>query len=191
MKAIGAGLMLAVVVAGAGLAGAGWAEPVTAKAAKKALFAPVKAEVVVLSEANLPADMVKTLEIGLAGQAYYGAMAMSPEDGLLTDTTVIATNYHNTQAAGVAALADCNARKKGKAPCIVAALIQPKGWKDRGFQLSSDATAAVKTELKKGMMMAVSQSTGAWAVGADDPAAVAACAAKNDKAKDCAVAIAN
>ena len=186
MKVIGAGFVMAVVLAGAAMA-----DPVTAKQAKKALFAPVKAEVVIMPEANLPEDQAKTLEMAGATQAYYGAIAMSPEDGLLTEATVLAANYHNTEAASVAALADCNAKKKGKSDCVVVAIIRPKGWKDRDFQLSSDATAAVKTELKKSMVMAISQSTGAWAIGADDAAAVEACAAKNEKASDCAVVIAN
>lgn len=186
MKAIGAGLIVAWVLAGAAVA-----DPVTAKEAKKALFAPVKGETVIMPEANLPEDQAKTLQLVGATQVYYGAIAMSPEDGLLTEATVVAANYHNVAAASVAALADCNAKKKGKSDCVVAAIIQPKGWKDRGFQLSSDATAAVKTELKKSMVMAISQATGAWAVGADDAAAVAACAAKNEKATDCAVAVTN
>lgn len=186
MKVIGAGMMVAVVLAGATMA-----DPVTAKQAKKALFAPVKAEVVIMPEANLPEDQAKTLEMAGATQAYYGAIAMSPEDGLLTEATVLAANYHNTEAASVAALADCNAKKKGKSDCVVVAIIRPKGWKDSEFQLSSDATAAVKTELKKSMVMAISQSTGAWAIGADDAAAVEACAAKNERASDCAVVIAN
>ena len=51
MKAIGAGLIAALVLAGAAVA-----DPVTAKEAKKALFAPVKGETVIMPEANLPED---------------------------------------------------------------------------------------------------------------------------------------
>ena len=150
MKVIGAGFVMAVVLAGAAMA-----DPVTAKQAKKALFAPVKAEVVIMPEANLPEDQAKTLEMAGATQAYYGAIAMSPEDGLLTEATVLAANYHNTEAASVAALADCNAKKKGKSDCVVVAIIRPKGWKDRDFQLSSAAVEACAAKNEKASDCAV------------------------------------
>lgn len=184
MTGYGIGLVLALT-----LVGAAAAEPISAKAAKKALFAPGKAEVVIMPEANLPQDQAQTLELVGAQQGYYGAIAMSPDDGLMFDATVIAANYHDTGAASRAALADCNAKKKGKTDCVVAALIRPKGWKEKGFQLSSDATAGFKTDFKKDSVMAVSELTGAWAIGADDATAVAACAAKNAKASDCVVAV--
>lgn len=181
-----AGLMLVLCCAGVASA-----EPVTAKVAKKALFAPGKVEVEVQAAAGLPDEQAKALQIGLASQAYYGAVAMSPDDGLMSDVTVLAANYHDTEAASAAALAECNAKKKGKAECVVAALVLPKGWKDKGFQLSSDATEGFKKDFKPGNVMAISLATGAWAIGADPEAAIKGCAAKNDKATDCAVAIAD
>ena len=66
MKAIGAGLIAALVLAGAAVA-----DPVTAKEAKKALFAPVKGETVIMPEANLPEDQAKTLQLVGATQVYY------------------------------------------------------------------------------------------------------------------------
>lgn len=167
------------------------AEPVTAKAAKKALFAPGKAEVEVLAAAGLAEDQAKALKLGLAAQAYYGAVALSPDDGLMSDITVLAANYHDPAAARAAALAECNAKRKGSAECVVAAEVRPKGWKDKGFQLSSEASAAFAQEFKAGQMMAISRATGAWAIGADAATAEAGCAKKNARAKDCAVAIAN
>ena len=158
----GLGVCLGLMAASVALA-----DPVTAKAAKKALFAPGKAEVEVLAAAGLPEDQAKALSLGLAGQAYYGAVALSPEDGLMSDVTVLAANYHDLATASAAALAECNAKRKGKAECVVAAEVRPKGWKDKGFQLSSEATEAFGKQFKAGNVMAISVATGAWAIGAD------------------------
>jgi hypothetical protein len=179
------------LVLGLALAGLAAADPVSAKAAKKALFAPDKSEVEVLAAAGLADKQAKALAMGLEAQAYYGAVAMSPDDGLLSDITVMAANYHDTDAAAKAALAECDAKKKGKTDCVIVALIRPKGWKDKGFQLSSDATAGFDKDFKVGNLMAISVATGAWAIGGTEDAATSACAAKNDMAKDCAVVIAN
>lgn len=184
-------LSLALVALCTSTAGA---EPLSGKAAKQALFAPVKAEVEVLAGAGLPAAEARALESVAMTQAYYGAIAISPDEGLMAEATVAAVNHHDTAAAGVVALAECNAKKTGKTDCVIAALIRPKGWKDAGFGLSSDATAAFKAYDRKAGAMAISPSTGAWGMAAGAAAAEAAladCAARNDKAKDCVVVIAN
>ena len=185
MKQVLSGASLVVLVL-AGLAGA---EVLNGKTAKAALFAPVKAEVEILADAGLPDDQAKALEMVGGQQPYYGAIAISPDEGLMSEATVAAANYHDTEAASKVALAECNAKKTGKAPCVVAALIRPKGWEARDLQLSSDATAGFKADYKDGAL-AVSNSTGAWGVGADDAAALAACAALKDQTKDCVVVIA-
>ena len=172
------------------MAGAGSAAPIDGKAAKKALFAPIKAEVEILPAAGLPADQAQALEMVGGQQLYYGAIAISPDEGLMAQATVAAANYHDTDAASVVALAECNAKKTGSAGCVVAALIRPKGWKEPGFQLSSDATAGFKSDFADGAL-AVSPSTGAWGVGVDEAGAIAACVVKNDQAKDCGVVILN
>lgn len=178
-----------VFIVAVSLAGAAVAEPIDSKTAKKALFAPVKAEVEVLAAAGLPKDQAAALEIVGGQQLYYGAIAISPDEGLMSEATVAAANYHDTDAASKAALAECNAKKTGKTDCVVAALIRPKGWKDKGFQLSSDATAGFKDD--DAGALAVSPSTGAWGTGADADEAVKACAAKNDQTKDCIAVIVN
>lgn len=168
------------------------AEPITGKDAKKALFAPQKAEIEVLPEAGLPEDQVQVLQTVGESQPYYGAVAISPAEGLLVDATVVATNFHDSAAAAVAALAECNAKRKADAACIVAAYIRPKGWKDNGFSLSSDATTGFKDYDMKTGALAVSVLTGAFGLAAGDAAgeaAVAACAAKNKLATDCAVVV--
>ena len=171
------------------------ADPISGKDAKKVLFAPLKAEVEILKSAGLSKNDAKALKMVGIGQPYFGAIAISPDEGLMSEATVAAANYHDTDAASAAALTECNAKKKGKAECVVAALIRPKGWKDRGFQMSSDATEGFKNgyDAKAGAM-AISRSTGGWGLGegaAATDAAIAACLIKAPKAKDCTVAIVN
>ena len=168
------------------------AEPMDGKAAKKALFAPMKAEVEIMADAGLLKDQAIILKSVGAGQLYYGAIAISPEKGLMFETTVAAANYHEVAAASAAALAGCNAVKPGKKDCVVAALIRPKGWTDKGLSLSSDATAGFKADYQvSGSALAISAGSGAWGIAPDADGAIAACAARNPAAKDCAVVIAN
>lgn len=189
--------VLASALAGAGLIGAGLttaaiAQPMDGKTAKKALFAPVKAEVEILPDAGLPKDQATILKSVGAAQLYYGAIAISLQKGLMSETTVAAANYHDVAAASVAALAGCNAAIPGIKDCVVAALIRPKGWKDKGLSLSSDATAGFKADYQVvGSALAISAGSGAWGIGADGDAAIAACVARNTEATDCAVVIAN
>lgn len=168
------------------------AEPMSGKDAKKALFAPVTAEVEILPEAGLPEDQAKVLVVVGEGQPYYGAIAIAPEEGLMADATVAAANFHDTAAASTAALAECNAKKKSAKDCVIAAYIRPKGWQEPGFSLSSDATAAFKGYDMKTGALAVSVATGAFGMAAGDGANEAAmknCMAKNDKATDCALVV--
>lgn len=170
------------------------AEPLAGKAAKKALFAPMKAEVEIMPEAGLPADQAEVLKTVGVGQPYYGAIAIAPDEGLMSEATVAAANFHDVAAASVAALAECDAKKKTATACVIAALIRPEGWKDQGFGLSSDATAAFKDYDMKAGALAVSPSTGAFGMAAGEGAAekaVANCGAKNDKAVDCVLAVQN
>lgn len=178
-------------------AGAGAAEPVNGKLAKKALLSPKGAEAAILASAALPPDQAKVLSQVAADQPYYGAIAISPDEGLMSEATFAAVNYHNTEAASVAALAECNAKKKAAsaAVCAVAALITPKGWAAGSFQLSRDATLAFRDGYaKKGGALATSDVTGAFGIaegaGAAE-AAIAACAAKSPLAVDCKVVIAD
>ncbi len=184
--------LLAISVVMMGVAGAACAAPLDGKAAKKALFAPLKAEVEIMPAAGLPKDQAAILQSVGAAQLYYGAIAISPEKGLMFETTVAAANYHDVAAASVAALAGCNAAKPGKKDCVVAAVIRPKGWKDRGMSLSSDATAGFKADYQMaGSALAISAGSGAWGIGADAAGAIAACVARNPEATDCTVVIAN
>lgn len=192
---IAAKLVLPAVLAagfGFGMAPSAGAEQMTGKEAKKMLFAPIKAEVEIMPEAGLPEDLAKVLASVGEGQPYYGAIAIAPEEGLMAEATVAAANFHDTASASVAALGECNAKKKTGKDCVIAALIRPKGWKETGFSLSSDATAAFKDYDMKTGAMAVSPATGAFGMAAGEAAADKAmtnCAAKNDKAVDCVLVL--
>ena len=182
--------MLRILMALVLLAGPALADPVTGKVAKGQLFGEV-ADVRVL-DTTLPKDQAAALNTVLAGQPYYGAAALSPDDGLMSDATVLLANYHDIASASVAALAQCDAKRKGKTPCVIAATVQPKGWKQLSVQLSVDATNGFKTSYPaSGGAVATSAATGAWAIGGDGAAALAACKGQKQKPKDCAVVIAN
>lgn len=178
------------------LAGAAEAEPVTGKAARDMLFAPGKAEVEMLPQDFLPADQAEMLKMVGAQQAYHGAIAVSPDEGIMVEATVAAANYHTVEAASVAALAGCEAKRKGRAPCAVVALIRPAAWKPAALTLSAAATEAFREGYgRRGpRALAASAASGVWGLGRGDgaaEAALAACAAMGRGVKDCAVAVAD
>lgn len=187
-------LTLSAIVA-FGLVQSASADVLTGKAAKKALFLSDKLEVQVLKQPFLSDGQAKILGSVATQQPYYGAIAVSPDEGLMSEATVAAANYHSVEAATVAALAGCDAASKGEAPCVIVAIVQPKGWEARPIQLSTDATSAFRKDYGgKGAALAVSAGTGTWgmAKGADAAAsAIAACGAKLSGENDCTVIVAD
>lgn len=188
-------LPLCLLTLGASLiAASAHAGPMTGQAAKPLLFAAQLAEVEIMPEAGLAADQAQTLMLVGESQPYYGAVALAPDEGLMSDATVAATNFHDTAAATIAALADCNAKRKTASDCVIAAYIRPKGWKDAGFGLSAAATTSFADYDMKTGALAISVATGAYGMAEGQGAAekaLANCAAKNEKAVDCALAIEN
>ena len=178
-------------MAGMLLAGAAYGTPLTGRAAAAMLFSPSAVQVVINAGAGLPKDMAGALKTVLAGQPAYGAAAISPDDGLMSEATIFVGNYHDAVHAGQAAVQQCDAKRKGKTPCVVAATVLPMGWKAQAVQLSQAATAGfIASYPKTGGALATSATTGGWAIGATEPAALADCA-KKSKAKDCSIVIAN
>lgn len=163
------------------------AETVSAAQAAGLIYPPKPAEVEMLPSDALKRKEAKVLGMVAADQPYYAAIAISPDEGLMSEATVAAANYHDTDSASAAALAECNAKKKGAADCVVVALVRPEGWQARPVQLSADASAGFAGA--GGGAIAISASTGSWGAGADDAAALAACAARHENASDCAVVI--
>ena len=185
------GLAAGLVVLGA----AAMAEPMASAEARKAMY-PAKTvlAIVMRNHPKLPADQAKILSQVAQGQPYYGAIAFSPDEGIMVEATVAAVNHHSIEAAEAAALRDCDAKRKGAEPCAVAVVLRPDGWEARPLQLSQAATEALRKDYgRKGpRALAVSALTGAYGIGAGEGAAetaVAACAKAG--AVDCAVVVAD
>jgi len=188
--------VISAVVAGCVvmLAGAAFGAPVDGKTARSMLFPATGAEVEMIAQDFLPEDQAVMLASVGAQQPYYGAIAVSPDEGIMVEATVAAANYHDVTAASAVALADCNAKRLGARPCVIVALIRPVGWGDRPLKLSAAASEGFANDYKGrgAMALAISASTGLWGFakgkGAVD-ASVAACA--GGQAEDCAVVIAD
>lgn len=183
------GLGFGVVAVALATVSVAQAQTVTGEAAQAMLFAPGKAEVELSGGDILPKDQAKVLEMVAVDQPYYAAIAISPDEGLMSEATVAAANYHTVEAASAVALAECNAKKQGAAECVVVALVRPDGWTAQPLQLSSDATAAMADYA--GGAVAVSAATGSWGLGDTTETAVAACVDRNPAATDCAAVIAD
>lgn len=185
-------LFLAAVV-GLGIAQTASAEVIDGKAAKKALFSTTDIAVQVMKQSFLTEEQAQILGSVATQQPYYAAIAVSPDEGLMSEATIAAANYHSIEAASVAALAGCDKLRKGAAGCVIVAFVRPKGWEARVVQLSAEATAAFRKDYGgKRAALAVSAGTGAWGMADGDNAygaAVAACTAKLTEQNDCAVII--
>ncbi|QUS35088.1 DUF4189 domain-containing protein [Falsirhodobacter algicola] len=154
------------------------------------LYPDARAEVEILPKDYLPADQAALLRQVGAQQAYYGAIAISPDEGIMVEATVAAANYHNTEAASAAALRDCNARRKGARDCEIVGYIRPAGWSEKPVQLSQAATAAFLGDFRGNgpKAFAISPTTGEWGLAKGEGAAaeaVAQCGA------DCQVLVQN
>lgn len=175
----------------------GVAEPITGKEARAALFRPGPVEIEVLELPFLTdQDRVILGQIALE-QRYYGAVAFGPDDGLLSDSLMGAFNYHDVATARTAALAGCEAQRTGATPCTVVAEVRPRGWEaGRAVSLSGDATDAFRSGYRRAgspKAMAISPSTGQFAVSLEPGAAEAARAACDlaAQANDCRVVLAD
>ena len=167
------------------------AEVLTGKAAKRVLFSGDAVAVQVMKQAFLVDNQAEILGSVASQQPYYGAIAVSPKEGLMSEATIAAANYHSVEAASAAALAGCDAARKEDAPCVIVAFVRPKGWEARAIQMSFDATTAFRKDYGgKGAALAVSAASGSWGMAKGSnagDAAIAACAAKLQGANDCTV----
>lgn len=143
------------------------------------LYPNARTEVELLPQDFLPDDQAALLKTVGVSQPYYGAIAVSPDEGIMVEATVAAANYHTTEAASVAALAGCNEARKGARPCEVVALIRPRGWQPHPVQLSAAATEDFEANYRgRGpKAFAISRTTGDWALAETPDAALAECGA--------------
>lgn len=175
-------------------AAAAAAQTVTGAEARAMLFDPARVEVGVIGHPALD-EAGRTILTQIAGQQrYYGAVAMAPDEGLMSEALVAAANFHDMPAARAAALAQCDARRSGGRACVVVMEIRPAGWTQRPVQLNTDATRAFEDTWRRAggeRALAISRSSGQWGIGTGagaTDAARAACAAMGP-ATDCAVVI--
>ena len=188
------GVALATIL-GFAIANVAMAETVlTGNEAKRALFG-VRGSVGAVAQNGVLSEKDQAILAQVAStQKYYGAIAFSPDEGLLSQATVAAANYHSVEPARAAALAECNSkRQSGSAQCVIGADILPRRYQPgRALQLNIDATGAVGKEyrrLRGDKAFSISSETGEWGFGASDAEAQAACAANG--ASDCRVVLRN
>lgn len=194
----GAAMMLAAAMA-AGIAAAPATAQVSGSEAEARLPDPGRIAVQGVALPELTDTDRELLIAAAKTQAFWGAVAMSPSEGLLAEATVAAGNFHSEEAARDAAISTCDSRRPKEAdPCVLAAIIRPKGSADGDLMaLSSDATKAVTgdyAEREAPKAMAISPSGGEWSVATGSDAEAKAVGACNDKAgergrSDCEVVI--
>lgn len=188
-------LLVAVFIMAAGSAAA---EPVSGRDAGRLLFDAGQSRVIVSSRLDERGQEMVRLMVPLMEQQlgrkldYYGAIAMSPDEGFQSEASQSALNYHGVAAADAAALSACNAnRRSGTRGCILAARILPAGYEERSLTLSTNATRALRDTYARARApkaLAASVSTGAFAVGRPDEA-LAACQRSARGAGDCAIVV--
>lgn len=156
--------------------------------AKRQIFDTRGATVAIVAHPFLSDADVATLRAlpDVAQLKYYGAMAANPADGLQSERTRGAFNFHSIETARAAAVAGCGAG------CVVVAEIRPRGYQDgRALTLNQDASGAVDgRDFRRAgpdAALAISRSTGAWGLGDGAQAAIATCAAAG--ARDCELAV--
>jgi hypothetical protein len=170
-----------------------------ARGAQRQLFHESRAELIVHPYAGMSAaeqGVFKAVADQLAGSVpYYGAIAISPAEGINSRATTARGNYHSFESASAAVLADCNgARARGAAPCVVVAEVRPRNWQARALQLSAAATQMFRADYRRGRgerSLAVSPTSGGFGIGKGPGAASSAIAACNQVGgvSDCRIAV--
>lgn len=187
------------VILGAGamaLGTAAAADPVDGRTARKLAFDPSGVEVTVIGLDVLSDKDRAALDYVARQQAYYAAIAIAPSEGLMSNATVAAANYHDVDSARAAALKGCDSARKGGKPCVIAAEVRPLGWEPRALSLSADATVGLRKQYGRdrgAKALAISPATGIWTVAKGPGAEAGALDACNAKAapKDCRIAVAD
>jgi hypothetical protein len=193
MRRLAAAAAMTAAMAAAGPAPA--QQAMDGATARRMLFDARRAEVVIFPQGILSAPEADVLRrTAEANVPYYGAIAVSPSQGLAAEPTSAAGNHHDVAAAGRAALEACDAKRPaGSRPCVIVAEVRPRGWAARPLQLSAGATETFRRDFRRGgeRAFAISPSTGGFGVGSGpgaDASALAACAAAS-RARDCRVVV--
>lgn len=194
---IGRALALAALVAAPAIA----QEVFDAPAAGRLLYSERRAELVAHPQPAVDRRLMALLEDRrqvagfLDSVPYYGAIAVSPDQGLVAEAIVAVGNYHSFGSAAAAALGRCDAqRPEGTGNCVIVAEIRPRGWQARALQLSAGATATFRRDFRRGRderAFAISPTSGGYGIGRGPGAAASAIAACNAAGgvADCRIAI--
>lgn len=187
--------MAALLVFGLALPAAG--ESLSFKDARKALPKGNRT-VATLTDTSFLAEkeqaIVKSLESNIP---YYGALALTPSEGLYVEWLNATGQHHSMEAARAAALAHCEGnRKKSSNPCVVVFEVAPRGAKEgAALSLSAEANAALRGDyrkLKAPKGFAISKTEGTFGFAAGDGArALDACAKAGEGARDCEIVVAD
>ena len=190
--------MISVTFAVLMLAGAAVAQPMSGQSAAGLLFEPGKRSIQLSSKITdrqraMVGVLVPLMEKQLNQTVqYYGAFAISPDEGFQAESSQSALNYHSVAAADRAALSACNARRKsGSRPCVLAARILPEGYRSQPLSLSTHATRAFQqayTRARSPKALAISSATGAFGVGTPE-AALQICRREAGSVNDCAIVV--
>lgn len=186
----------AAAISAIAAAGGAAAQGIDGATAAGQLF-PVNKVAVGIARGALKPDEVAVIRQVAGQQKYYGAVAISPDEGIMSEATVAAANHHSVGAARRQAIDSCNARrKKGSARCTIVADILPAGFAPRAFSLSRDATEGFGESYGDSgeRALAISPATGAWSIARGKGAARAAVKDCNRKAaangaRDCKLAV--
>ena len=189
--------IMAAAIAGI-IAGVAVAEPVDGRTARNALFNPNRTEVAILSGSRLSEQDAGVIRQVGTQLLYYAAIAISPDEGILSNATIAAADHHAIAAAETAALAACNAARTGAAGCVIVAHVRPRGWQPgRAVQLGASATRDFRRTYGRGggpRALAISPATGRWAIVKGDnagPRAIEQCNARAAEAgaTDCNILV--
>lgn len=194
---IGRALALAALAAPPALA----QDVFDARAAGRLLFNERRAELVAHPQPSVDPRLMALFEDRRQAAAfldhvpYYGAIAVSPDQGLVEDAIVAVGNHHSFDSAATVALGRCEAQRPADTrACVIVAEIRPRRWRGRALQLSAGATAVFRREYRRARgerAFAISPTSGGYGIGQGAGAAASAVAACNAAGgvADCRVAI--
>lgn len=187
--------MAALVVIGLALPAA--SESLSFKEARKAVPKGARTVATLMDTSFLEEKeqaIVKSLEANIP---YYGALALTPSEGLYVEWLNAAAQHHSIEAARTAALSHCEAnRRAASEPCVVVFEVAPRGVKDDApLSLSAEATTALRGDyrkLKAPKGFAISKTKGTFGFAAGDGArALDGCAKAGAGASDCEIVVAD
>ena len=144
------------------------ADVLNEREARRALYNANRVEVVMMENTGLNALEFAAMEEASSQMLYYAALAYSPDDGLLSNSTIAAADHHSVEAAHQAALDACNELRNGDAECIVVSHVRPRNWEGgRALQLGATATDDFRSNFRGGdapRVMVISPLTGKWSI---------------------------